>query len=71
MRAVSTTIAGTMCKAIIEGGFLGLHFYVLNQEEIFYKVLKELGLFVEGGDAAPPAAAGGSGGGAGAAATAV
>ena len=47
VKEVGIEIGTAMCKALLEGGAPGLHFYTLNLENVTNGILKNLGLFKE------------------------
>ena len=47
MKEASAKIGVKMCKALIDSGSRGLHFYTLNLEKVTYAILKELGIYNE------------------------
>jgi methylenetetrahydrofolate reductase (NADPH) len=52
VKAAGVAIGVKMCRALMDAGVKGLHFYTLNLEKVTYGIMKELGLYntVEGGD---------------------
>jgi methylenetetrahydrofolate reductase (NADPH) len=44
---VGTELGTQMCRDLIAGGAVGLHFYTLNLEVVTNAILKNLGLYVE------------------------
>ena len=47
VKEAGARVGTLMCRALIEAGVRGLHFYTLNLEKVTYTILKDLGLYHE------------------------
>ena len=47
VKEAGARVGATMCRALLDAGVHGLHFYTLNLEKVTYAILRELGIFHE------------------------
>jgi len=47
VKEAGARVGSTMCKALLDAGVRGLHFYTLNLEKVTYAILRDLGIFNE------------------------
>lgn len=47
VKEAGARVGATMCRALLDAGVLGLHFYTLNLEKVTYAILRDLGIFHE------------------------